>query len=1354
MSIDAARADGGPRAPGARVPFSRPRSRSTPPAASTGDVALEAPPEIPGVAPASPMARLIPVVMVVAMVGMVVFMVTSGAAANPTALLFPVMMGVSMLAMVASGGRGGASRAAELDQSRRDYVRYLDRVRADLDRTAHTQSVALRHAHPEPPSLIALVGSERMWERRPVDPDFLHVRAGTGSQRLLTRLVPPETGPAEDLDPACAAMLRDLVRARAIVPGLPTALSLSAFSAVTVPASERGRSVLRAIVAQAATFHGPDDLLVVVSAPAEDVEWDWVKWLPHHRVALDRDPLDSLGAVDAALPETLRVVDHVELGAVLSRVPVEARVLVVADGHGHDIARVSTVVDRPGVTVLGTVPGDVGSARPDDATVPRVLDLVLDGDDLGARSSVGVEMFGRADAVDRPTATALARALARYEAASDAGAEAGPRRSDAWHHLPGMTAPDELDPDVAWRGRTGRARLRVPFGLDDDGRVVELDLKEAAEGGMGPHGLCIGATGSGKSELLRTLVLGLIATHAPDVLNLVLVDFKGGATFLGLDDAPHVAAVITNLAEEAHMVERMRDALAGEMNRRQELLRSSGNFANVTEYAAARARGAALDPLPALFVVVDEFSELLSRFPDFADLFVAIGRLGRSLHIHLLLASQRLDEGRLRGLDSHLSYRIGLKTFSPGESRSVLGVPDAYHLTGGPGAGFLKSDAGDPVRFTAAFVSGPVVTAGGETAYTGHASSGHPPVRLFSAVDRVGPAELVESSGASGSGIGSPAEIDVSGPATESAATGSGGSRTLLSAVVDRLRGHGRPAHRVWLPPLDRPVPLDAIAGGPTRTGTGSLAATVALVDRPFDQRRDPLELDLSGSAGHLAVVGGPQSGKSTAAATVVLALAQRYSPSACRVVALDFGGGTLSLLRGLPHVSAIAGRADADVVRRIVADTASLIRRRESLFREWGIASMEELRASRAARPDTDSADVILVVDGWATVRSDFDAIEATLARIAATGLSYGVHLVLTAGRWADIRPAVKDAIGSRLELRLVDPLDSDVGRAQASSVPQRPGRGVTKDGLHLLVALPRLDGVASAVGLTGAIGDAVARVRAGWAGSPAAPPLRLLPHLLRRADFLATAFGVEVSRPWPPPGRVGFHGVLPLGVDEDELAPVSVDLAENPHFLVFGDGRSGKTSVLRSLCAGLVEANDAASLRVLLIDYRRTLLDVIPDDRLAGRASSADEAGPMVVELARHLRGRRPGPETTKEQLAARSWWTGPEIVVVVDDYDLVVTPSGNPVAELLDLLSVARDVGLHLVIARRSGGAARALYEPVLARLRDLATPGLILSGNRDEGVLLGTVRPSEQPPGRGTVVDRSRTIVVQTAYAEDA
>jgi len=185
---------------------------------------------------------------------------------------------------------------------------------------------------------------------------------------------------------------------------------------------------------------------------------------------------------------------------------------------------------------------------------------------------------------------------------------------------------------------------------------------------------------SGKSEFLRTLTLGMIAAHSPEALNLVLVDFEGGATFLGMEKVRHVSAVITNLSDEAQLVSRMREALSGEVHRRQEMLRAAGNCINIGEYGRVRAGDRTLMPMPALFIVVDEFSELLSQHPDFAELFVAIGRLGRSLGMHLLLASQRLDEGRLRGLETHLSYRVCLKTFSASESRAVLGVADAYHL--------------------------------------------------------------------------------------------------------------------------------------------------------------------------------------------------------------------------------------------------------------------------------------------------------------------------------------------------------------------------------------------------------------------------------------------------------------------------------------------------------------------------------------------------------------------------------------------------------------------------------------------------------------------------------------------------
>ncbi|GAA4483600.1 type VII secretion protein EccC [Rhodococcus olei] len=1313
----------------ATVHFQR-RARREAPRAPGGEVCLQPPPEIPKIVPGNLLTKLLPVVMVAAMVGMAALMFTSGAAANPMSLVFPVMMVVSMLGMLV-GGRGGGDRAAQANEDRKDYLRYLDQLRRDVHTTVNGQRAALEWSHPDPDHLWTLAGSDRMWERRITDADHCHVRVGRGSQRLATRLITPETGPVEDLEPVSAVSLRRFVRTHSVVPELPTAVALRGFAAIAFEGDRAAcRNLARSMLVQLCMFHGPDQIRVaVVCGPDTAGEWEWVKWLPH---AQHPDREDGVGTARmvygslAELDDTLG--PHLAMRARFSRTaPATAgvpQVVVVLDGG---ITVGPGIIDDglDSVTLL-----DLGGCRP-ALSATRGIQLVLSDGSLGARSSSGIETFAVPDGLGVHQAQTAARRLARYrvapQSAADGAAEDAAVNAD-WQQLLGLPDLASLDPEVSWAPRSPRERLRVPIGVGPDGSPVEIDLKEAAENGMGPHGLCIGATGSGKSEFLRTLVLGLITTHSPESLNLVLVDFKGGATFLGLDRVPHVAAVITNLAEELAMVDRMRDALAGEMNRRQELLRSAGNFANVTDYERARAAGADLAPLPALFIVVDEFSELLSQQPDFADLFVAIGRLGRSLHIHLLLASQRLDEGRLRGLDSHLSYRIGLKTFSANESRTVLGVPDAYHLPATPGAGYLKTDSAEIVRFSAAYVSGPGRSRAAGGARGARAAADLRP-RPFTAAPVAAP----------------PAIALPEAPARDVEDTG----RTVLDVVVDRVRGRGVPAHEVWLPPLDEPPTLDALipasaAGGPAPV---PLRAPVGLVDRPFDQRRDPLVVDLAGSRGNVAIVGGPQSGKSTALRSLILAMALTHTPEQVQFYCLDFGGGTLSGLAGLPHVGSVSNRLDVDRVRRTVAEMNTLVRERERRFRQLGIDSMAEFRRIRAAGgpaaadlADDRFGDVFLVVDGWPGVRQDFEPLEAQIGALAGQGLSFGVHVVVTASRWAEIRPALKDQLGTRIELRLGDPSDSDVGRAKATRVPEgRPGRGMTPEGLHLLTALPRIDGHPSGTDLTAGVADASARIAAASPGR-AAPPVRMLPDRVARAEL---PVGAEHA-----PGRPTLR--VPIGLGEADLAPVYIDFDEHQHVLAFGDGGAGKTTLLRGICAGLVEANTPQQVKIVLADYRRTMLGVVEGDHLAGYAANAPVLTEMTTDLAAVLAGRMPGADLTPRQMRDRSWWTGPEIFVIVDDYDLVATSSGNPLLPLLDHLPHGRDIGLHLIVARRSGGAGRALYEPVVARLRDLVPTGVVMSGSRDEGNLIGSVRPTEMPPGRATLVTRAGASLIQVAW----
>ncbi|KUL28430.1 type VII secretion protein EccCa [Actinoplanes awajinensis] len=1273
----------------------------------SGKLPIEPPPEVPAQAG----GRWQQALMVLPMLGGTVAMAMMMGQGRGGAYSYVIggLFGVSALAVLTTSfGAANAPRRAELAAARREYLRHLAGLRRRARETVRRQRAGLLYRHPDPSRLWSTVASHRVWERRPDDPDFGVVRVGLGPQTLATPLLPPATRPLHELEPMAAGALRRFLDAYSVVPDLPVAMSLRGFARVHLRGGEPARSLVRAALVQLAVFHPPDDLLIAVCAgPDRRPDWEWVKWLPH---GLHPERADALG------PLRLVAGADTELDALLGDV-LAGR----ARFHPDGAATPHVVIVRDGA---GPLPANDRSDGLDGVTVldldtppPRLIDratLALAVDRTGALHTATLDLeaeAGRADGLPVTAAEAIARRLTPLRLAGRTSADPTglPAPVEAgFTELLGLGDPESFRAADGWRPRAGRDRLRVPIGVTPEGLPVELDLKESAQGGMGPHGLLIGATGSGKSELLRTLVLALAGTHSSESLNFVLIDFKGGATFASLDRLPHTAALITNLSDELPLVDRMAEAIDGELIRRQELLRRAGNFAGLPDYDRARAAGAALPPLPSLLVICDEFAELLQHKPDFIEMFLQIGRLGRSLGVHLLLASQRLEEGRLRGLDTHLSYRIGLKTFSGLESRVVLGVPDASELPSAPGHAYLKFGAEPLTRFRGSFVSGklrrPGVRAGGAVE-----------VRVVPYTTRTMAAPA-------------PAPAPVEPPAD---------APTLLDVLVGRLAGQGPPAHRVWLPPLDRPAALDDLLGPPVRTEErgltcanpalhGALQVPLALVDKPREQLRDVLWLQLAGSAGHVAVVGGTLSGKSTALRTLICGLALAHTPAEVRVYCLDFGGGSLGGLRDLPHVGGVFGRLEAEGVRRTVGEMVTVLAERERTF----AGSITDFRSARAG------ADVFLVVDGWATVRTDFEELEPVLTDLATRGLSYGVHLVASASRWMDFRPAVRDLFGSRVELRLGDTADSYVGRRAAITVPeQQPGRGVIEhptvkgQWLHLLTARPEV----SSLGDTAALVEAVAGA---WGGE-AAPRVRLLPALVPYQRIAGTGSGLH----------------LPIGLAEADLAPVTVDFATDPHFLLFGDAECGKSSFLRALATSVTSRFSPEQARIILVDYRRSLIDLPETEHRIGYGMQSQPTLELMESVAGYMERRLPGPQVTARQLRDRSWWTGPELFVLVDDYDLVAAGPVNPLTPLLEHLPQARDVGLHLVLTRRAGGASRALYEPVIQRLRELSAPGLVMSGPPEEGPLIGTVRPERLPPGRGRLITRREGIrLIQLAYPE--
>jgi S-DNA-T family DNA segregation ATPase FtsK/SpoIIIE len=1321
--------------------FKRP-IRRVPPEMPSGELTLQEPPVLPEEASGNIALLLTYIPMALGSSLTMLLFTNSSSISGPRIYLAGGLMVLTTLSMLfGMVGRNSGNRRHRTRGDRRDYLRYLTQTRRKVRQQTLQQQQSLTWTHPDPKGLWSVAMSARLWERRPAHHDFAEVRVGSGEQMFAVKITPLQTKPVEDLEPLSARALRRFIRAHATVPDLPIAVFLGGFARILLHGSpEETRGLTRALLTQLFTFHSPDDVRIAVcAAPDRAAAWDWLKWLPH---AQHQAMVDAAGPVRAVRP-TLAEIGPLfgaefpgrprhEAGAPPSRDEPFA-VVILDGGQVDDENRFLDDGYRNAVLI------DVGMTLPwKHARNVLRLDVTADALEMVQADRSGNETrtgLGQPDNLSLAHTRACARIVSPHRL-NVANEISEPLVTDfELSTLLGIPDAAEFDPHRLWSAWSAANRLRVPIGVDEAGQPVVLDIKESAQGGMGPHGMLIGATGSGKSELLRTLVLSLAATHSSEVLNFVLVDFKGGATFIGLDQLPHSSALITNLADEVQLVARMQDSLQGELTRRQELLRRAGNYSSVLEYEKARAAGAPLDPLPTLFVIVDEFSELLSAHREFIDTFVMIGRLGRSLAVHLLLASQRLEDGRIHQLESHLSYRIGLRTFSAMESRSVIGVPDAYHLPPRPGSGYLRTDTETLVRFKAAYVSGryqPPATVRQRQEAVRHLvvpyTSDYLAPRLPAAP---APAPAPAASG----GAGEPDGAD--GP-------------TTLSVMVDRLRGQGPAAYQVWLPPLHASPSLDEIL--PTLepvpglglapvdwAGRGQLVAPIGVVDRPFEQVRDLLMVDLARAGGHVGITGRQQGGKSTLLRTLITSMALGHTPEQVHFYCLDMGGGTLASLRDLPHVGDIATRLEGDRVNRMIAEIIALVTWRERLFAEHGIPGMAAYRQARAAGrfPEDGHTDVFLVVDGWVTFKTDFEPLEAALRTVLPRSLNYGVHLVLATNRWSELHSSVRDQLGTRLELRLGDPLDSIIDIRTAKNVPELPGRGLTTGKLQFLAALPRIDGSSELGDLEDGVATMVQEVKAQWNG-PGAPRVRLLPSQLPVDQLPAPEPAMRVA----------------LGWSETELAPVWHDFLATPHLTVIGDTESGKTNLLRLIARAVTRCYDPEQAKIMLVDLRRELYDAVPPEYRLGYAVSGAVAGQAAAEIAAKLRERVPGPDITPEQLRRRDWWSGEEIFLLIDDYDLVSSGVNSPFLPLVEFLPQAADIGLHLVITRGAAGSARSMMDPVLRRLQESNTPDLALSCPPSEGPLLGNVRPRQFPPGRGMLLTRRQHLVLQTGYVTEA
>ncbi|MCW2674419.1 MAG: putative cell division FtsK/SpoIIIE-like protein, partial [Frankiales bacterium] len=1003
---------------------------------------------------------------------------------NPVFLLFTLLSPLMALSTWWSD-RGQARRVAR--ERATTFAREQAGFAAEQSRLRAAETAARHEAAPDPAVVLVTASGPgpRLWERRRSDDDALLLRVGTGSQE-------PRSYRLSSGAPAPLA-------------GVPVTVPLRDVGVLGVTGTP-GRSLARWLVAQAAALHSPRDLsvwlLVDPAGEPSDADWGWLRWLPHSAPAVAQQCAVLVGNTIESL--TARVAELTSLVAARTagsrdvRAQLHARqlpdLLVVLDGARalRSLAGLPAVLrDGPAVGV------HVVCLEERERLLPEECQAVvsLDGEPT-VRLQGGEPMGVRPDLPTRDWAEQVARALAPLR---DAGHDGEAEIPSAARLLDAL----QLDPPTAAgvRARWGRTTAAV-VGLDADGPVA-LDLRRD-----GPHVLVAGTTGSGKSELLQTLVASLAVTNRPDAMTFVLVDYKGGAAFKDCARLPHTVGMVTDL--DGHLVERALASLTAELRRREQLLAAAG----AKDIEDLWATGAVL---ARLVIVIDEFASLVEELPDFVRGLVGIAQRGRSLGVHLVLATQRPSGVVSPEIRANTNLRLALRVTDAAESLDVLDAPDAAGIPrSAPGRAFARTGHSTLFAFQTARVGGR---------------------RPGAATERLEVVELPWHS------VGLPLPA---GPGGEPEA-----EATDLHALVEAVReaAAGLPAPgSPWLPPLPATLALEPL------DRPGPLVLPFGLEDVPAEQRRQTAALDLV-RGGHLLVAGAARSGRTTLLRALAASLAAGTSPDDVQVYALDCGNGSLLGLADLPHTGAVVTRTQPDRAERLLSRLAAEVTRRQELFAAAGWADLAEQRASADPLPY-----LLLLVDRWEGFSAAFDDVDAgrlpeALLHLVREGLSAGLRVVVTGDRTA-LLGKLSQAIEDTLVLRLAERSDYALAGLSPRQLPDVVGDGRAfraGTGHEVQVGLLTDDpsGAAQAAALT-----ELAR----GLPSPAVPPFRVDPLPTRVT--------------WAEAAALPCEGVG-IGVGGDELALLGVDLAQHgPGFTVAGPPRSGRSTALVGLASGLLAA------------------------------------------------------------------------------------------------------------------------------------------------------------------------------------
>ncbi|GAA3285361.1 FtsK/SpoIIIE domain-containing protein [Dactylosporangium vinaceum] len=1119
--------------------------------------------------PQRPAPTRLPFVAMIApmLMGGALYLITRSIASLAFVALSPLMM----LGYSAEGFLSGRSAYRK---GLRVFRAELERLDREAAAGAAAETMARNGEHPPLAACVEAVrrSTPLLWTRRPGEPGFGEIRLGTGRRPARDTIAVPTR---QQLPRELLAEIDEVVRRYRDLPDVPVVADLTEGAVGLAGPREALFAVGRSLLLQLAALHSPAELVLAAFVPPGAAPaWSWLTWLPHttsahspinqrHLVSTIREGVALVSALEELLERRLATNDAGR----------PAVVVLVEDDAPVERSRLVELAERgpaAGVHVIWLAPA---TARL-PAACRSYVSLHYDGSGGGVAGFVGpadlVDPLA-VEGLDAATAVDLARRLAPLV---DVGARIVDD-SDLPRSVPLFNVSETpLTPDadvVLERWQASRSIVTGPYAPDRPAKqagTLRAVIGRTAVGphavdlrADGPHALVGGTTGAGKSELLQSWILAMAAAHSPQRLTFLLIDYKGGSAFKDLVGLPHQVGLVTDL--DPHEVRRAMVSLSAELRRREKLFAAH----QVKDLVELEKKGSP-DAPPSLVIVVDEFAALVAELPEFVDGMINVAQRGRSLGVHLILATQRPAGVIKDNLRANTNLRLALRTADEADSVDVLGSPEAAFFDSAvPGRAVSKTGPGRLVPF--------------QTGYAGGWTGDEPEPA------RIGVEEL---------GFGAPAAWELPELDEAPVRLGEPDIRRLVTAL-DEARTRARiyrPA-RPWLAPLATLYDISDPTQVPTARRDDELVFGVC--DVPTEQRQPTVAFypDLHGN---LAVYGTGGSGKSTLLRTIAVAAGSTVRGGPCQVYGLDFAGRALAMLEALPHVGSIIGATDHERVARLITGLGQLIAERALRFSAARAGSITEYRTAAGGVPDEPR--ILLLVDGVAAFRQAYETGERAkffdaFCAIAVEGRPVGVHVFITADRPASVPSALASAMQTRVALRM-----ADVNEYQTMNLPHDvlkpsspPGRGMI-DGVELQVAIlgGRAD-MGSQAAYCKSFGESMVR-----AGMPAAPPIA---SLSKRIDVLPA-----------DPGGAAVLGVAAATLGPATFVPEGV-------FLVAGPPQSGRTTAMRTIAAA-VRHRDPAVRAHLFTPQRRSPLAAAPV--FAGVAAGAEAMARHAKDLADRVR------------------------------------------------------------------------------------------------------------------------------------